>query len=369
MGTRGDLSGAIAHSADRVIDAAGAVVIPGFVDAHTHLVFAGSRADEFEARSGGATYEEIAARGGGIRRTVADTIAASDEELLNSAAARAREALAAGTTTLEVKSGYGLSTGAELRLLGVIAELSRHLPQRIVATLLPLHALPVGVDEPAHVDDVINNLLPQARPLARFCDAFCDRGAFSEAACREVLGVADALGYGIRIHAEQLSHQGGALLAAQLRAASADHLEHATREDAAALAAAGVVGVLLPGAHLTLGGRDPDARMMLAAGMKLAVATDCNPGTSNTTDMRLMVALAVLQLGMTPGEALLAATRGGALSLREPDRGWLGPGAWADLTFLDAASHVEISYRLGRVPVSRVMIAGVEALGPGASAA
>jgi imidazolonepropionase len=359
-GPGADLPGEMERRATTVIDAGGGCVIPGFVDAHTHLVSGGSRAAEFEARREGVSYEEMARRGGGIASTVRATAAASDEELLVAAAGRAAAALATGTTTLEVKTGYGLEVDGELRLLGLIEQLRGRVAQELVATLLPLHALPSGRDRDAHVHAVISHELPAARGRAEFCDVFCDRGAFSTDECERVLRAAAGLGFGLKLHGEQLDHTGAAMLAARLGAVSVDHLEHAHRDDAAALASAGTVGVLLPGANLSLGGVRPDARMMLAAGMELALATDSNPGTSQTTDMRLMVALGVGLFGLTPAESVVAATRGGAAALRRRDRGTLGAGKRCDLVILECETHVDLAYRLGGVRIARTLVGGVQ---------
>ncbi len=345
------------------IDAGGAAVVPGFVDAHTHAVWAGSRAAEFEARSAGATYEEIAERGGGIRATVRATAAASVDELVAGARPRLRAMLQSGTTTVEVKSGYGLDLDAELRMLAAIRRLGDDaaLPS-VVATYLPLHATPDG-DRRQYLERVLRHDLAAARPHATFVDAFCEVGAFSVDECRAVLRRALDLGYVARLHTEQRTRTGGARLAAELGAASADHLEHATDADLRALAAGDTVGVLLPGAALTLGGPRPPGRRAVDAGLPIALATDCNPGTCFAESMPLMLALGVLTCGLTPREALIAATAGGARSLRLPDRGRLAVGGRCDLVILDSDDWRDLAYHLGGDVVRTVVKAGTLAAG------
>ena len=358
VGADSDLPGELSRAAVETVDASGGTLVPGFVDAHTHLVFGGGRAAEFAARAAGASYEELAAGGGGILSTVAATAAAADAELLAGATQRARRAMASGTTTIEVKTGYGLSPAAELRILGLIEQLAAAVDIGVVPTLLALHAAPPGTDRAGYVEAVVSDLVPAAAGRAAFCDVFCDAAAFGVDDCRLVLEAAVAAGIGVKLHAEQLSAGGGAKLAADLGATSADHLERLGAADAGALAAAGVVGVLLPGATLSLRAAAADARMMLGAGMTLALATDCNPGTSNTTDMRLVIALGVGLCGLTPAEALVAATRGGAAALRLADRGRLSPGMRFDAALLAADTHVDLAYRVGDVPVTAAWVGG-----------
>ncbi len=329
------------------IDARGAAVVPGFVDSHTHAVWLGNRANEYAQRAAGAGYEAIAADGGGIAATVRATASGSVDELVAAARPRLERMARDGTTTVEIKSGYGLSLDAELLQLEAADWLGREaaLPG-VVATYLPLHAAPPG-ERAAFLDRVIDQDLSQAAPYARFADCFCESGAYSVDECERFLLAARAAGLGLKIHTEQLTRIGGAALAARLRAASADHLEHAADDDMLELAAAGVTGVILPGAALTLGGPPPPGRLLLDAGVTIAIATDCNPGTSNTESMPLMISLAVALAGLTPTEALIAATSGGATALQLQDRGVLEVGARCDLAILETNTWLDIAYHLG----------------------
>ena len=324
----------------------GAAVVPGFVDSHTHLVFAGDRTAEFAARTRGQRYGA-----GGIGSTVAATRGASDEDLLANARRLAREALAAGTTTLEVKSGYGLTVEDERRSLHVARQVTDEV------TFLGAHVVPPEFEQDpnGYVDLVAGEMLTTCAPLARWCDVFCEVGAFDLGQARTVLTAARDRGLGLRVHANQLGHGPGARLAAELDAASADHLTHLSAEDVDALAGAGVVATLLPVADLCTRSPWPDARALLGAGVAVALASDCNPGTSFTTNMPLVVALAVSALGMTPDEATWAATAGGAAALDRDDVGRISPGARADLVVLDAPSHVHLAYRPG-VPLVHTVI-------------
>lgn len=342
------------------LDAGGGAVIPGFVDAHTHVVFAGDRAEEYSQRIRGATYEEIQAAGGGIVSTVAATRRATQESLIAVTRARIELMQAAGTTTAEVKSGYGLDVASERKLLETVQQLNDEMPIELVATFLGAHTIPPEFesDRRGYVDLLVDEMLPSCAPLASFCDVFCDRGAFTVDEARAVLVAARELGLGLRIHADQLARSGAAALAAELGAASADHLDHASDEDLIALAAAGTVGVLLPGVSLSLRTPFPDARRFAAAGVPIAIATDANPGTSYVLTMPFVIALAVAEMGMSPGDALHAATRGGARALGFADRGVLRAGAVGDLVLLDAETHIALAYRPDTPHVARVVSRG-----------
>jgi len=341
------------------LDVEGRAVIPGLVDAHTHLVFGGDRVDEFTARLEGASYEEILAAGGGIHSTVAATREATTDDLVAQSAERARRMLRSGTTTVEIKSGYGLNVADEVRMLEVAASVGEQTGIGVARTFLGAHVPDRGIAEGDYVSLVIDEMLPVAAPHAEFCDVFVDRGAFSLDSARR--GFQAAAGHGLipRLHAEPLTHTGAALLAAEVGAASADHLDHATTEDAVALAAAGVVAVMLPGAGVSMRVAQAPARMLWDAGVTVALATDCNPGTSYVENMQFVIAMASLEMGLTPDEALWAATRGGARSLRRDDLGIVRPGAAGDLVILDADSHRHIPYRPGTDLAWKVIKSGV----------
>ncbi len=323
----------------------GRAVIPGFVDAHTHLVFAGDRSDEFGRRLAGESYEQITAAGGGIHSTVAATRNADLDELAAGAAARARRMLAAGTTTIEVKSGYGLDVATEQRMLRAATAVAAVVDADIVPTFLGAHLVPAGQDRDEYLALLVEEMLPACAPYARYIDVFCDRGAFTPSETGRVLETGRRHGLKGRLHAEQLARSGGAALAARVGAVSADHLDHATPDDAATLAAAGTAATLLPAASYALRSPQAPGRMLWDAGVTVAIATDCNPGTSYTEGMGLVISLAVVEMGLTPAEAVWAATRGGALALEEPAKGVVAPGARADLVVLDAPSHLHLPYR------------------------
>ena len=329
------------------VDCGGRAVIPGFVDAHTHLVFAGDRSDEFARRLSGESYADIAAAGGGILSTVSATRSASEDQLFDLAAARVWNMIRSGTTTLEIKSGYGLDLETELRLLRVARRIGEELPVTVRATFLGAHTVPEEFrsDRAGYIDLVIDEMIPAAAAHADYCDVFVEPGVFSVEEALRILETATAHGLQGRVHAEQLSHGGGAALAAELGAVSADHLDHATEEDAAALADAGVTTVLVPGASYSLRSSQAPGPMLWDAGCTVALATDCNPGTSYLESMGLVISLAVVQMGLTANQALWAATRGGALSLGLPDRGLLAPGQRADLAIIDAPTPTHIPYR------------------------
>jgi imidazolonepropionase len=340
------------------LDAAGACVLPGFVDAHTHAVFAGSRADEYAARLGGVSYADILASGGGINATVAATRAASLEELTAITRRRLDSFLAHGTTTLEVKSGYGLSTAHEAKMLAAAA--AGH-PTRRRLTLLGAHFTPaeLGGRDDEFIDLVCDEMLPALRGRADFVDVFCDEGAFTVPQSRRVLEAGRMLGFGLKIHADELARSGGGLLAAELSCVSADHLVHATFEEIAALRAAGVVAVVLPGTSFTLHQPYAPAREMLAGGLEVALATDFNPGTCYCENMQQMISLACQEMRLTPAQALRAATRGGAgaVGLRDVV-GSLAPGKSCDLVVLDAASRHELPYHFGVNLAALVVVGG-----------
>ncbi|HMA46417.1 MAG TPA: imidazolonepropionase, partial [Frankiaceae bacterium] len=336
-----------------VLDAEGGCVLPGFVDPHTHLVWAGSRRAELCARLAGRRYD-----GGGIHTTVAATTATPSAELVRLAEDRARAALAAGTTTIEVKTGYGLTVGEELRLLDVIADLGRRTPQAVEATYL-VHVPPRDRDRAAHVAETVAALPEARRRGARWCDVFCDRGAFSPEEARTLLVAARAAGLGLRLHADQLERTGAAQLAAAVGCASADHLDRVDEAGASALARSATVAVLLPTAALCTGsGGGNGARLLRAAGVPLALGTDCNPGTSWCESMPYVVQVACFATGLSVGEALTAATRGSARALHLDDAGHLAPGARGDLVVLAAEHEADLVAHLGAPAVRRVVVAG-----------
>jgi len=341
-----------APAADDRLDAGGRAVVPGFVDSHSHLVFAGDRAAEFEARMSGSAYT-----GGGIRRTVAATRAATSGQLAANAARLVAEMLRQGSTTVEVKSGYGLTVGDERRSLEVAGMVTAE------TTFLGAHVVaPEYADDPqGYLDLVTGPMLAACAPLARWIDVFAEphaASAFDEGAARAVLTAGIRAGLGARVHAAQLGPGPGASLAAEVGAASADHCTHLTDADVGALKDAGVVATLLPAAEFSTRSPYPDARRLLDAGVTVALATDCNPGTAYTTSMPFVIALAVREMRMTPAEAVRAATAGGAAALRRPDVGSLRPGARADLALLEAPTFVHLAYRPGVPLVSSVVRAG-----------
>jgi len=334
-----------APAADAVVDAAGRAVLPGFVDSHAHLVFAGERSAEFAARMAGRPYQA-----GGIRSTVAATRAATDAELRAGLRRLAREMLRQGTTTFECKSGYGLTVAAEARSVSLAAEVTTEV------TFLGAHVVPAefGDDTARYVDLVCGPMLDACAPHSRWVDVFCERGAFGADEARAVLTAGRARGLQPRIHAGQLGPGPGVQLAVELGAASADHCTFLSPADVDALASSDTVATLLPGAEFGTRQPYPDARRLLDAGVVVAVATDCNPGSSYTSSMPFCVALAVRDMRMTTGEAVWAATAGGARALRRTDVGYLAPGARADLIMLDAPSHAYLAYRPG-VPLVRAV--------------
>src|SRR6266566_1926178 len=334
-----------------IVDAGGRVVLPGFVDAHTHLVFAGNRLDDFERRAHGETYEQIAMAGGGIWSTVEKTRAASDVDLLAQAKKHAQWFLRCGTTTVEAKSGYGLTVHDELKILRVIRRLNQETPLEIVPTFLGAHAVPREMSADEHVNCVIQEMLPRvaSEKLAEFCDVFCERGYFDVEQSREILTAAKKLGLKLRIHADQLTNSGGAKLAAELKATTADHLEKTDEQGIAAMKSAGVQPVLLPGSVYALGSSAyPRAREMIDAGLAVVLATDFNPGSSPTPSMLIVLSLASTQLRMTPAESISAATINAAYSLgRGHQLGSLEPGKVADFVVHDCDDYRELAYFFG----------------------
>lgn len=339
-----------APATDKRVDAGGRAVLPGFVDSHSHLLFAGDRTEEFNARMSGRPYSA-----GGIRTTVAATRAATDAELEANLTRLLAEALRQGTTTFETKSGYGLTVDDEARALRLAA---RHTDE---VTFLGAHIVaPEYAEDPAgYVALVTGEMLDACAPHARWIDVFCEQGAFDGDQARAILTAGKERGLHPRVHANQLSYGPGVQLAVELDAASADHCTHLTDADVDALAGGRTVATLLPGAEFSTRAQWPDARRLLDAGATVALSTDCNPGSSFTSSMPFCIALAVREMGMTPDEAVWSATAGGARALRRTDIGHLAVGARADLTLLDAPSHVHLAYRPGVPLVSGVWRAGV----------
>ncbi|QRN81992.1 MAG: imidazolonepropionase, partial [Nocardiopsis sp. BM-2018] len=348
-----------APAADARVDAAGRCVLPGFVDSHSHIVFAGDRSREFAARMSGQPYSA-----GGIRTTVAATRAATEAELLDGARRFVREARAQGTTTLEVKSGYGLTVEDERRSLEIAARVTDEV------TFLGAHVVaPEYADDPGgYVDLVTGPMLDACAPHARWVDVFCERGAFDEEDSRRVLAAGIERGLLPRVHGNQLGEGPGVRLAVELEAASVDHCTYLTGEDVDALAQAAkrpepTVATLLPGVDFSTRQPYPNARALVDAGAIVALASDCNPGSCFTSSLAFCIAVGVRDMGLTPDEAVWAATRGGALALRRTDVGHLAPGARADLTLLDAPNHLYLAYRPGVPQVAAVwkdgeMVAG-----------
>ncbi|MFY9723939.1 MAG: imidazolonepropionase [Bryobacteraceae bacterium] len=364
VGTRAEIE-RLASADAEVVDAGGRIVLPGFVDAHTHPVFAGNRSDEFEERAEGATYDEIAARGGGIRSTVRRTREAGEGELLDAARRYRAWFLRGGTTTIEAKSGYGLTLEAELKILRVMRQLGAEGSLRLAPTFLGAHEVP---DEYRgrrgdYIRLLIEEMLPAVRRegLAESCDIFCEPSVFPAAEARGILRAARALGFRIRMHADQFSADEGSLLAAEVGADTADHLEQTTERGWMALAAAGVQPVLLPASVYCLGsGRYPAAREMIGRGLAVTLGTDFNPGSSPTTSMPLVLSLAVTQLKMTCAEAITAATVNAACSLRRGGSiGSLEAGKLADFAIHDCEDYRELPYFFGRDTAQAVYIGGV----------
>ena len=355
VGKRTEMAG---FRAKEVVALGGAWVTPGLVDCHTHLVFGGTRAAEHAMRRAGATYAEIAEAGGGIASTVAATRSASDAGLLEQSRQRLRALMAGGCTTVEIKSGYGFDTASELRLLETAKALGEQEPVRIVATLLALHALPAGADREDFIKQATDKLIPEAarRKLATSVDAFCETIAFTPAEVERAFTAARAHGLGVRLHAEQLSNQNGAEMAAQYKALSADHLEHLDASGAKAMARAGTVAVLLPGAFYALQEKKtPPVQLLRDNNVPIAVATDCNPGTSPLLNPQLAMNMACTLFGLTPEEAVTGMTVNAARALGlAHEVGSIAPGKAADLAVWRIADLVELGYWVGLMPERRI---------------
>jgi imidazolonepropionase len=345
-----------------IIDAGGRVGLPGFIDAHAHPVFAGNRLDDFERRACGETYKQIAKAGGGIWSTVEKTRAANETQLFNQAKKHASWFLRCGTTTVEAKSGYGLTLDDELKMLRVIRRLNEETPIEFVPTFLGAHAVPRECRADQYVDLVINEMLPRvaSEKLAEFCDVFCERGYFDIEQSREILTAAKKLGLKLRIHADQLTNSGGAKVAAELKAKTADHLEKTDEKGIAAMKSAGVQPVLLPGSVYALGSRGyPRTREMVNAGLAVVIATDFNPGSSPTPSIPMILSLACTQMNMSPAEAITASTINAAYSLNRGDKiGSLEQGKLANFSIFDCEDYREIAYWFGFPQINSVYVRG-----------
>ena len=337
---------AAAPEADEVVSLGGGCVIPGFVDSHAHLMFASERSEEFAHRMAGKPYSS-----GGIKTTVQATRAASAQELRENAQRLVAELHASGVTHFEIKSGYGLDVETEARSLEVAREFTEDV------TFLGAHVVPAGIEREQYLTLVTGKMLTEAKKHAKWIDVFCDRGAFSVEESREVLEAGIAAGLRPRMHANQLENLGGVQLAVELDCASVDHCTYLDPEDIAALAGSNTVATLLPGAEFSTRSPYPDARRLVSAGVIVALATDCNPGSSFTTSMPFCIAVAVREMGLTPDQALWAATQGGAMALRN-QKGKLAVGSDADFAVLDAPNHIYLAYRPGVQLVSQTYVGG-----------
>jgi imidazolonepropionase len=341
-----------APSCDSVVDVAGLCVIPGFVDSHAHLMFAGSREQEFEARMAGVSYSA-----GGIKTTVAKTRAASDSELRANAQKLISEFYESGVTHFEIKSGYGLNVETEVRSLKIAREFTED------TTFLGAHVVPADQDPDAYVELVSTTMLDAAVPFAKWIDVFCDRGAFTLAQTRKILQAGIAKGLLPRLHANQLQDLGAIAVAVELDCASVDHCTHLSDKDIELLAGSNTVATLLPGAEFSTRSNYPDGKKLFEAGVTVALATDCNPGSSFTTSMPFCIAVAVRDMGFTIDQAVWSATRGGARALRDSSRGSLAVGSRADFAILDAPNHLFLAYRPGVQLVASTYVAGKRVYG------
>jgi len=359
IGEDGELESQVTLDGDQ-LDASGACVIPGLVDAHTHPVFAGSRADEFAQRISGVAYGAQQSGDRGIASTVRATRKADVSTLLELADARANRFLANGTTTIEAKTGYGLDLDNEAKSLEVLRKVAERSRLRVIPTFLGAHVVPAGVDRRAYLRSLIDDMLPAFRPWAVFCDAWCEAPAFTAAETRSLLHRAKALGYQLRVHAAQLAPGEGPDIAAELEACSADHLEFATPAQIKALARAGTIAVLCPAANLTTHGPRPPIDAMRDAKLPIAIASDLNPGTSNSESLPLSMSLACVEWGMTPLEVLAGATVHAARSLKLDElAGCLRPGSFADCAVLDVEAPEAIPYYVGVNRVIKTVVGGV----------
>lgn len=360
---RSALRGLRASEVESEVDCSGRCIMPGFVDPHTHLCFTSPREREFAARLDGADYREILRQGGGILASVREVRGATEEALFEATRTRALRALSAGTTTIEIKSGYGLCADAELKQLRVIHRIASELPLHVVSTFLGAHAVAPEYqgDADGYVQKVVSDMIPAvaASGLAKYCDAFCEQGIFSPAQSRRVLEAARAAGLGVKVHADELSGTGGAELAASLNAVSGDHLLAASDTGLQAMADAEVVAVLLPGTAYSMRKPYASARKMIALSLPVALATDCNPGTSLTESMPFIFGLAVMQMGLSVAEALTASTLNAACAIgMGPETGSLTPGKRADFLLLDGETPAILAFHAGVAPILQVYVDG-----------
>ncbi|MPZ53554.1 MAG: imidazolonepropionase [Acidimicrobiia bacterium] len=349
-----------ADSAETIIDLEGRAVLPGLVDAHTHIVYAGSRAEEFAKKLAGESYEAILAAGGGIMDTVRSTRIATNDQLMDITSRRLGRMAGNGTTTVETKSGYGLDVETEVRILKTAALLAEESGVEVVCTFLGAHVVPTEyrVRRDAYVDLVIEGMIPECASHAEFIDVFCDRGAFDLDETRAIIEAGIAHGLRPRLHAEQLANTGAVDLGVEMGAISLDHLDHVTPEQAAKMGEAGTIAVLVPGVTLQMRTPPPDVASLRRAGVTLALASDANPGTSNVELMTTVIALGSLLFGMSVEESVWAATRGGALALDRGDRGQVVAGSRADLVVLMATHPAHLAYRIDQPVVYGVIMNG-----------